>query len=412
MASHVSTTEDEDFNAVGAWFLGAKGENHETLLKLFELTLHLHVKSRRSYFPDDPSPITPEMQSTPIFQHNIARLQDILSDFSEAMGDFSVPFWNPRYLGHMVMDTSMPGIIGYLSAMLYNPNNVAIEASPFTTLLERVVGLDFCGMVGYNTRNSEAPLSWGHMTSGGTVSNIESMWVARNLKFYPLSIKLALRNELQFIEGSFKVRTCQGTYKLFREFSTWELLNIRPNDVLDIPTRLESQYGISPTFLANVLRSYSVQTLGKGYLEEKFGIQSPSAYFASAAMHYSWPKSAALTGIGSENVIAIRVDPSARLDPKDLKKKLDKCLEDKRAVYAVVAIIGTTEHGACDPLCDILTLRNEFQEKGLSFLVHADAAWGAYFVSTFRNIWESVHNRDSTLRFSDPTGGKLLSMGE
>lgn len=48
-------------------------------------------------------------------------------------------------------------------------------------------------------------------------------------------------------------------------------------------------------------------------------------------------------------------------------------------MYAVVAVIGTTEDGAVDPLCGIMRLRTEFQKKGLSFVVHADAAWGGYF---------------------------------
>ena len=48
-------------------------------------------------------------------------------------------------------------------------------------------------------------------------------------------------------------------------------------------------------------------------------------------------------------------------------------------MYAVVAVIGTTEDGAVDPLCGIMRLRKEFLKKGLSFVVHADAAWGGYF---------------------------------
>ena len=50
-------------------------------------------------------------------------------------------------------------------------------------------------------------------------------------------------------------------------------------------------------------------------------------------------------------------------------------------MYAVTAIIGSTEEGAVDPLRGVLSLRREFQKKGLSFLVHADAAWGGYFCS-------------------------------
>ena len=56
-------------------------------------------------------------------------------------------------------------------------------------------------------------------------------------------------------------------------------------------------------------------------------------------------------------------------------------LDAQRAVYAVVAIIGSTEEGSVDPLDDILALRDEFAARGLSFLVHADAAWAGYFCS-------------------------------
>lgn len=47
----------------------------------------------------------------------------------------------------------------------------------------------------------------------------------------------------------------------------------------------------------------------------------------------------------------------------------------------VVAVMGTTEEGAVDRLDEIMRMRDEFQEKGLSFVVHADAAWGGYFAS-------------------------------
>ena len=78
-------------------------------------------------------------------------------------------------------------------------------------------------------------------------------------------------------------------------------------------------------------------------------------------------------------MVAIKVDHGARVDLDDLTKHLQTCLDNKQAVYAVVAIIGSTEEGAVDPLRGILGLRTEFKAKGLSFLVHGDAAWGGYF---------------------------------
>ena len=89
----------------------------------------------------------------------------------------------------------------------------------------------------------------------------------------------------------------------------------------------------------------------------------------------------AVAGIGSDNVIGIKVDHGARVDLKDLEDKLNDSLTKEQAIYAVVAIIGSTEEGAVDPLSEILALRKKFQARGLSFLVHADAAWGGYFCS-------------------------------
>ena len=36
---------------------------------------------------------------------------------------------------------------------------------------------------------------WGHLTGGGTVANIEALWSARNLKFFPVALQAALQQE-------------------------------------------------------------------------------------------------------------------------------------------------------------------------------------------------------------------------
>ena len=89
----------------------------------------------------------------------------------------------------------------------------------------------------------------------------------------------------------------------------------------------------------------------------------------------------AVTGIGSRNIIRVPVDEQARLDCQALDMLLADCLSCRRAVYAVVVIMGTTEHGSVDPLSKVLALRRKYQQRGLSFLIHADAAWGGYFTS-------------------------------
>jgi glutamate/tyrosine decarboxylase-like PLP-dependent enzyme len=90
----------------------------------------------------------------------------------------------------------------------------------------------------------------------------------------------------------------------------------------------------------------------------------------------------AIAGIGSGNMVGIEVDHDAHINIDLLREKLKECVDKQIAVYAVVGIIGSTEEGAVDNLTAILNLRQEFQDThGLSFLVHADAAWGGYFAT-------------------------------
>lgn len=94
----------------------------------------------------------------------------------------------------------------------------------------------------------------------------------------------------------------------------------------------------------------------------------------------------AIAGLGSACFINIQVDDEARMDIDDLRRHLDACIAsddegERTPVFGGVAIIGSTEHGACDPIAKLVDMRSEYETKGLSFAIHADAAWGGYFAS-------------------------------
>lgn len=83
------------------------------------------------------------------------------------------------------------------------------------------------------------------------------------------------------------------------------------------------------------------------------------------------------------------------MDIGHLRELLEDRLARKQAVYAVVAIIGSTEEGAVDPLDEMIAIRDEFRGRGLNFIVHADGAWGGYFASMIRDPPPGfVSNRD------------------
>jgi len=122
----------------------------------------------------------------------------------------------------------------------------------------------------------------------------DSLWYlqARNLKFYPLSLRKAMEGELSLIADIFKASTCDGTEKLLKDFNSWELLNMNPADILDIPVRLCDSTGVSLSFLENSIKPYLIPAIGKDELEKDFKIATPAVYFASATIDYSWQKGA------------------------------------------------------------------------------------------------------------------------
>ena len=90
-------------------------------------------------------------------------LNRVVQKASNLMGRTSIPFWSPRYEAHMCTDLSMSSVLGYFMTMLYNPNNVALEASPISTVAEIEVGEQLCDLFGYNVDEDDAddPTAWG-----------------------------------------------------------------------------------------------------------------------------------------------------------------------------------------------------------------------------------------------------------
>ena len=151
------------------------------------------------------------------------------------------------------------------------------------------------------------------------------------------------------------------------------------------------------------LQPYAVQNIGLVDFYGKFlaGTNAP-VVMAPATRHYSWPKAMTLLGLGQNNLLTIGVDLQARMAVDELEHRLDQCLASKTPVIAVIAVIGSTEESAVDPLRDIVALRETFRNRGLDFAIHCDAAWGGYF-NTIRT--------PSTTKHASPTAATALPDG-
>ncbi|MFJ7593253.1 pyridoxal phosphate-dependent decarboxylase family protein [Streptomyces sp. NPDC097617] len=88
--------------------------------------------------------------------------------------DDNYPFFHPRYAGQMVKPPHPAAVTGYLTAMLFNPNNHAAEGGPATTEMEREAVAALASMFGFDAHV-------GHLTTSGTMANLEALYVAREL---------------------------------------------------------------------------------------------------------------------------------------------------------------------------------------------------------------------------------------
>ena len=95
--------------------------------------------------------------------------------FTELTGRLreNYPFFHPRYAGQMLKPPHPVAMIGYVATMLINPNNHALDGGPATAQMEKEVVAQLADMFGYGTE------FLGHLTSSGTIANLEALFVAR-----------------------------------------------------------------------------------------------------------------------------------------------------------------------------------------------------------------------------------------
>jgi glutamate/tyrosine decarboxylase-like PLP-dependent enzyme len=102
------------------------------------------------------------------------RLAAAWEEYTTRLRD-NYPFFHPRYAGQMLKPAHPVALAGYLAAMLLNPNNHALDGGPATGAMEKEVVADLAAMFRFPAG------SLGHLTSSGTIANLEALWVARQL---------------------------------------------------------------------------------------------------------------------------------------------------------------------------------------------------------------------------------------
>jgi len=195
-------------------------------------------------------------------------LEDVLKEVAERLKD-NYPYGDPLYAGQMLKPPHDVARRAYEMALKINPNNHALDGGRASSAMEKEAVAALARMIGWDTH-------LGHLCSGGTMANLEALWVAGQL---------------------------------------------------------------DP---------------GKTVL-------------ASTQAHYTHQRIAGVLGLLFET---IPCDRRGRMDLQALEQRLAA-----GGVGTVVATLGTTATGAVDPLDAIVELRSQYD-----FRIHADAAYGGYFV--------------------------------
>ena len=400
-----------------AYMIGPKAENMEIFRQLVLEALDDHMYWRRNFHPEDKHVISAADQSKEGYKEFTNRLRDLMFEFlSEAKE--GIPFFSPRYIGHMNTDLLLPALVGYFSAMLYNQNNVAGESSPVTVKLEGEVIDMLLKMVGMDPRG-EGEMGpeqggWGYLCSGGTAANIYSLWVARNLRTLPIAMRLAIENKDNISEqqervqktlGNIKFNTARGQEKPIKDMTGWELANIPTDEIYRLRVRVRSeiieQFQIidkgktieADTLIDELINPFTIQKLGdhgfrskaKGLFPKESLFTEPWRVYVSDNTHYSWVKAANILGLGQDCIVKVPHLPSFDVNVRELQETLKRDLKEKNWALMVVSNFGTTEEGALDDLPQVRDMFNKLQQdSGATIWWHVDAAYGGYLGTMIR----------------------------
>ncbi|HUV25106.1 MAG TPA: aminotransferase class I/II-fold pyridoxal phosphate-dependent enzyme [Methanomassiliicoccales archaeon] len=244
-------------------------------------------------------------------------IERVMIEVAERMQD-NFPYFHPYYAGQMIKPPHPLARVAYMLSMWINPNNHALDGGRASSRMEKEAVAQIAEIFGWKN-------SLGHLTSGGTMANMEALWISGKL---------------------------------------------------------------NP---------------GKKVV-------------ASDQAHYTHNRLCDVLGLDFESVPS---DDDAKMDMSALEEILEK-----GDVGTVVATIGTTGAGSLDPLPEILELKERH-----GFLIHADAAYGGYFILVdnlspgTRRILDRLHEVDSIvvdphkhglqpygcgcILFKDPTVGRF-----
>jgi tyrosine decarboxylase/aspartate 1-decarboxylase len=105
---------------------------------------------------------------------DLQALERVLIQVADRLHD-NYPYFHPLYAGQMLKPPHPIARLAYALALWLNPNNHALDGGRASSAMEKEAVASLAQMVGWDTH-------LGHLCSGGTMANLEALWVAGRLQ--------------------------------------------------------------------------------------------------------------------------------------------------------------------------------------------------------------------------------------
>jgi glutamate/tyrosine decarboxylase-like PLP-dependent enzyme len=100
-------------------------------------------------------------------------MAEVLAATADRLHD-NFPYFHPLYAGQMLKPPHPVARLAYALAMWINPNNHALDGGRASSAMEKEAVADIAAMYGWKE-------FLGHLCGGGTMANLEALWVAGQL---------------------------------------------------------------------------------------------------------------------------------------------------------------------------------------------------------------------------------------
>jgi tyrosine decarboxylase / aspartate 1-decarboxylase len=104
----------------------------------------------------------------------LVAIREVLLEVAERLKD-NYPYPHPLYAGQMLKPPHPIARLAYALSMWINPNNHALDGGRASSQMEKEAVANIAAMFGWQVH-------LGHLCGGGTMANLEALWVAGRLK--------------------------------------------------------------------------------------------------------------------------------------------------------------------------------------------------------------------------------------